>query len=386
MRLIERYLFRQLLTPTLLAAAALGGVGLLSQSLGQLDIIIEQRQTAWVFLQVIVLAMPQLMNLILPIAIFVAALVGLNRLQADHELVVCQAAGMSRWRVISPAIRLAVLAVLVGLFVNLFVQPASYRAMREIVFAAKTDLAATLVRKGEFTQPAPKLTVYGQDVDADGLIHNLFIHQRTDEGGATTYTAREGRITYRDGDPVLVMRHGSNQEFSRSGVLNFLSFEEYALELSPFLNTRDTITYKASDRYLHELFFPDMRGEYERKNREKLLAEGHSRIASPLYSLAFMAMALAAVLGGSFSRLGYAKRIAAVGAAAAVVRIVGFAVQAASEDSPGLNVLQYVIPLAATAWAFGQLYRPVRRRHGLREWLPFGFTEKAGPRAVGATS
>ena len=43
------------------------------------------------------------------------------------------------------------------------------RAMREIVFAAKTDLAATLVRKGEFTQPAPKLTVYGQDVDADGL-------------------------------------------------------------------------------------------------------------------------------------------------------------------------------------------------------------------------
>ena len=51
MRLIERYLFRQLLTPTLLAAAALGAVGLLSQSLGQLDIIIEQRQTAWVFLR-----------------------------------------------------------------------------------------------------------------------------------------------------------------------------------------------------------------------------------------------------------------------------------------------------------------------------------------------
>jgi len=375
MRLIERYLFRQLLTPTLLAAAALGGVGLLSQSLGQLDIIIEQRQTAWVFVQVIVLAMPQLMNLILPIAIFVAALVALNRLQADHELVVCQAAGMTRWRIISPAMRLAVLAVLIGLFVNLFVQPASYRAMREIVFAAKTDLAATLVRKGEFTQPAPRLTVYGQDVDPDGLIHNLFIHQRTDNGGATTYTAREGRITYRDGDPVLVMRHGSNQEFSRNGVLNFLSFEEYALELSPFLNRSDNITYKASDRYLHELFFPDLAGEYERKNVEKLLAEGHSRIASPFYSLAFMAMALAAVLGGSFSRLGYARRIATAGAAAALVRIIGFAVQAASEDSPGLNVFQYVIPFAATAWAFGQLYRPVSKRSGWREWLPFGVAE-----------
>lgn len=377
MRLIERYLFRQLLTPTLLAAAALGGVGLLSQSLGRLDIIIEQRQTAWVYLQVIMLAMPQLMNLILPIAIFVAALVALNRLQTDHELVVCQAGGMSRWRLISPAVKLAVLAVLVGLFVNLWVQPASYRAMREIVTAAKTDLAATLVREGEFSEPASGLTVYGQTVESDGKIRNLFIHQRKEGGGATTYTAREGRITYRGGEPVLVMRHGSNQEFSTTGVLNYLSFDEYTLELAPFIDRPDQLVYKASDRYLHELFYPDLTQEYERKNRDKLVAEGHSRLSAPLYSLTFMAMALAAVLGASFSRLGYGRRIAVTGAAAAVIRIAGFVAQSASEDSPMLNVFQYLIPLAAAAWAFGQLYRPVRRRQGWREWLPFGIEDRA---------
>lgn len=371
MRLIERYLFRQLLTPTLLAAAALGAVGLLSQSLGQLDIIIEQRQTAWVFLKVIVLAMPQLLNLILPIAVFVAALIGLNRLHAEHELVVCYAAGMSRWRVMAPGMRLAVMATLVGLLINLWVQPAAYRAMREIFYAAKTDLAATLVREGEFTEPAPRLTVYGQTVESDGLIRNLFIHHRTEKGGATTYTAKEGRITYREGQPVLVMRNGSNQEFSRTGVLNYLSFEEYALDLTPFLKTRSGVTYEASDRYLHELLFPDMSKSYERKNRDKLLAEGHARLASPLYSLTFMLMACAAVLGSSFSRLGYGRRIAVAGAAAALVRIVGFAVQSAAEDSPWMNLAQYLIPILAGAWAFGQLFRSVERRSGWREWLPF---------------
>jgi lipopolysaccharide export system permease protein len=371
MRLIERYLFRQLLTPTLLAAAALGAVGLLSQSLGQLDIIIEQRQTAWVFLKVIVLAMPQLLNLILPIAVLVAALVALNRLHAEHELVVCYAAGMSRWRVMAPGMRLAVMATLVGLTVNLWVQPASYRAMREIFYAAKTDLAATLVREGEFTEPAPRLTVYGQTVDSDGRIHNLFIHHRNEKGGATTYTAREGRITYREGQPVLVMRNGSNQEFSGSGVLNYLSFDEYALDLTPFLKTRDGITYKASDRYLHELLFPDLSKAYERKNRVELMAEGHSRLASPLYSITFMAMAFAAVLGSSFSRLGYGRRIAIAGALAALVRIIGFAVQSACESNPWLNVLQYLIPILAAAWAFSQLFRDVQSRHGWRDWLPF---------------
>ena len=376
MRLIERYLFRQLLTPTLLAAAALGAVGLLSQSLGQLDIIIEQRQTAWVFLKVIFLAMPQLLNLILPIAVFVAALVGLNRLHAEHELVVCYAAGMSRWRVVSPGLRLAVMATLVGLSINLWVQPASYRAMRDIFYAAKTDLAATLVREGEFTEPAPRLTVYGQTVESDGKILNLFIHHRNETGGATTYTAREGRITYREGQPVLVMHNGSNQEFSRTGVLNYLSFEEYALDLTPFLKTRDGVTYEASDRYLHELLFPDLSRSYERKNREKLLAEGHSRLASPLYSLTFMAMACAAVLGSSFSRLGYGRRIAIAGALAALVRIIGFAVQSASEDNPWLNIMQYLVPVIAGGWALTQLFRRVERRSGWREWIPFAAVKR----------
>src|SRR5690606_40324166 len=52
------------------------------------------------------LALPMLINMILPIAVFVAALVALNRLQTEQELVVCFAGGMSRWRLASPAIRL----------------------------------------------------------------------------------------------------------------------------------------------------------------------------------------------------------------------------------------------------------------------------------------
>ena len=102
MRLIDRYLLRQLLGPTLLATLALSAVALLSQSLSTLDLIVNQRQSAWVFVKITLLAMPQLVNMILPIALFVSALVALNRLHTEQEIVVCFAGGMSRWRVISP--------------------------------------------------------------------------------------------------------------------------------------------------------------------------------------------------------------------------------------------------------------------------------------------
>jgi len=371
MRLIERYLFRQLLGPTLLAVGALGGVALLSQSLSALDIIVDQRQSALVFVKVTLLALPMLINMILPVAVFVAALVALNRLQTEQELIVCSAGGMSRWRLISPAIRLAVYAVLLGLVINLWVQPLSYRTMRQTLYEARTDLAATLVREGEFTEPVSGLTIYGQTVQRDGRIDNLFIHQELPGGGAATYTAREGRIGRRDGAPVLIMRQGSTQQFSQRGVLNFLSFEEYAFDLGPFLKGGDNIRYKASDRYLHELFFPDLTIKEERDNRVRYLSEAHSRLASPLYSITFMALALGAVVGAGFSRLGYGRRIAMIAGIAALVRIVGFAVQAACDDNAMLNAGQYLVPILGAWWGFGQVFRkPVRRRK--RRPLPAG--------------
>ncbi|WP_293899722.1 LPS export ABC transporter permease LptF [Phenylobacterium sp.] len=357
MRLIDRYLLRQLLAPVALATLALTAVALLSQSLSGLDLIVNQRQSALVFLKVTVLAMPQLINLVLPIAVFVAALVALNRLHTEQEIVVCFAGGMSRWRVISPAMRLAGAVAFLALLLNLFVQPAAYRAMRQELFEVRTDLASTLVREGEFTEPTPGLTVYAQSVDNAGNLINLFLHEVKADGSDTTYSAETGRIAHSQGRPVLILQNGSNQEISSRGVLNYLTFRSYTFDLASLSDSDELVHYKPSDRYLHELFFPDLQQDWERRNRLDLLAEGNARIASPLYNIAFMALALSAIIGGGFSRLGYGRRIAVMGAVAAVVRLVGFQVQAACEDSAWLNLLQYAVPIGATWAALAGIFR-----------------------------
>lgn len=362
MRLIERYFFRQLLGPTFLATAALCLVALLGRSLSELEILVNQRQSALIFIKIIFLALPQLLNLILPIAVFVAALVALNRLHTEQEIVVAFAGGMSRWRVIRPAVQLAALAALISLILGLWAQPLTARLIRETSFSIKADIVSTLVREGEFTQPASGMTVYAGKVDPDGLIHDLFIHQTKPNGSDTTYSAAEGRMATRNGAPVLMMHRGANQEFSNEGVLNYLRFDDYVFDLKPFAEEEELLHYKISDRYLHELFFPDLTQDWEQKNRVKMLAEGHSRLAGPLYTVAFMIMALAAVIGSTFSRLGYGKRIAMVAAGAIVVRIVGFAIQAACDDNAALNVLQYVVPVAAAWWGVRQLFRQKIRR------------------------
>lgn len=365
MRLIERYLFHQLLGPALLATAALSGVALLTQTLSGLDILVSDRQSPLVFAEITLLAMPQLVVMILPVAVLVAALIALNRLHTEQEIVICFAGGMSRWRVASPAFRLAILAALISLALSLWLQPLCYRAMRGLLRDVRSDLAATMVKPGQFTHPAQGLTVYARAVDDDGLIHDLFIDQTNGKGRDVTVTAQEGRLETRGGYPVLMMRHGANQEFSKAGVLNSLAFDEYAFDLRTLMPAREPVHYKLSDRYLHELFFPDLTRGWERANRKKLLAEGHARLAGALYDIAFMAMALAGVLGGPFSRLGYGQRIGATALAALVLRTLGFAAQAAAGGAPAFNLLQYLLPLAATAASAVILFAPLRRAPSL---------------------
>jgi lipopolysaccharide export system permease protein len=357
MRLIDRYLLRQLLGPAILATLALTLVALLSQSLSALDLIVNQRQSALVFAKITLLAMPQLVNMVLPVALFVAALVSMNRLHTEQEIVVCFAGGMSRSRVIAPAMRLACTVAFIALVMNLFVQPAALRAMRETYFRVNADLASTLVRVGQFNSPTPGLTVYAQSIDAEGVFQNLFIHQVKDDGSSTTYTANQGRLVKRQGRPVLQMHSGAIQEFNPRGVLNYLTFDDYQFDLSPLNDTEQLVHYKPSDRYLHELLFPDLQQDWERRNRERLLAEGNARLSTPLYNIAATAMALAAIIGGGFSRLGYGRRIAAVAAIAAGVRILGFVVQAACETEPWLNPLQYAVPILAGALALRVVFR-----------------------------
>ena len=91
--LIQRYLFRQISTRVVAACAALAGIGVLSQSLDQLEVIVERGQSVWVMIKLTLLALPQLLAVILPIGLFIGALIALTRLQREQEMTAAFAGG-----------------------------------------------------------------------------------------------------------------------------------------------------------------------------------------------------------------------------------------------------------------------------------------------------
>ncbi|MGB6228801.1 MAG: LptF/LptG family permease, partial [Litorimonas sp.] len=127
---MQRYLWSQAFWPTVLTLAALALLALLTQSLQTLDLIVENRQSALTFLKITTLALPQLIGIILPLAVFMAALYALNRMNGDSEIIVAKAAGASPWQIGSPLVRLGVMAMIAHLVITLALQSFSFREMR----------------------------------------------------------------------------------------------------------------------------------------------------------------------------------------------------------------------------------------------------------------
>ena len=345
MNTISAYVFRQALGPLLAILGALAAIAILTQGLNQLDIIVTNRRAGFAFAWVTILALPQLISLILPMAVFIAVIYAFNRMHSESEIAVLYGAGVSRQRLARPILQLATLAAIVHLIINVIVQPWAFEERRKVFYDLRTDIASSLIEEGSFTYPAEGLTLYARSRGGGGELRDLLINDGRTEPGIT-YTARAGAIVTIEGAPAIVMRDGQVQRETEEGSVDVLDFDRYVLKFEGVFEEPDLFFLKASDRTLFDLVFPDKTSHYDQRNVDEFLAEAHGRLSAPLLNIALAMVALVGVLMGDFSRRGYGRRIMWASIIALVIRLAALVTQAAAADDPQLNPVQYALPLA----------------------------------------
>src|SRR5687768_3863302 len=112
---ITWYIFRQLIIGTSLVSVALAFLIWLTQSLQFLQFIVNKGLALGAWLKLTVLLLPWFLSVILPAALFFVVLFVYSKLSLDRELVVAQAAGLSRMRLAAPALLCAAAAMAMGL-------------------------------------------------------------------------------------------------------------------------------------------------------------------------------------------------------------------------------------------------------------------------------
>jgi len=224
------------------------------------------------------------------------------------------------------------------------------------------DIASQMVRAGEFVTPTVGLTVYAREISPDGAMKDVIIYDTRDDSGATTHTAKTGRLARGDEFASLILQNGNVQQILDDGSLDLVAFNDYQIDLSDVMAMDSVLRKKPSDLYLHELLRPDQRVYANRKYRRELRAEGHNRLATPIYNLALVMLALCFMIRGEHQRMGYGRKIAICAAIGFIIRLTGFGLASAAESDPSLNPVQYALPLIVCVLCALYLLRKKRIR------------------------
>lgn len=334
----------------------------MTQTLQRVEIIVEYGQGLGVFAYLSILIIPSLLAIIIPFTLFGAAVFALYRMQTDSEIAVMFAAGVSRMRIAAPILLITFLGSLATLYVNVDMMPRSYRVLKQAVADIRADFASSFIRSGEFTTVGDGLTIYVDEVRPGNQFVGLLINDYRDMDSPDTYMAQRAILRDTENGPVLYLRNGNIQRVADyTGDVSFIRFEEWAVNIESFNQRSGEFQLELTERYLSELFNPDMSNSYDRQNAGKLIAEGHARLAAPIYAFTYVFIGLYALIGGPYSRRSYFLRVAAAGAAVFVIRVGGFFAQGAAE-STGAYWLLYALP-GGSALIFASLLldRPHRR-------------------------
>jgi lipopolysaccharide export system permease protein len=307
MRGITRYVLRLTLANMAFIAAGFTAAVWLVQSARLIDLIVNRGLSAGLFAYLAILTLPRFVDVVLPVAVFIAVLFSYNRLLAESELVVMRAAGMSQADLARPALLTGAVAMVILASMSIYFLPAANRAFKDLQFEIRNRFASVLLQDGVFNTLSDNLTIYMRGRDTNSELVGLLIHDTRDPEKPITILAERGAFADTDTGPRLLMVNGSRQQLERAtGKLSVLTFEKYTLDLAGFHDAPGVRDRQPDERYLQELLFP---AGGRKVSDGALLVEANFRLIAPLTALAFAAIPVACLLTGEFNRRGQTRRV-----------------------------------------------------------------------------
>lgn len=345
----SKYITKHLVHSTLLLTFSLTSIVWLAQALRFIDFMVNQGVPLSVFLTLTALLIPSLLQMILPPALFCSVLFVYNRLAMDSELVVMQAAGLSRWRLAMPALQTAMMVMAVTYVMAFYLQPASYRQFRDMQSFLRNNYVSILLQEGVFSNPVDGLTVFIRERDKDN-IYGLLVQDSRGQEGSVTMMAEEGKLVETPKGPRFLLKNGNRQEV-RNGRLSFLNFDHYTLDISLYDKAIQNRIIDPQELTVTQLFTHD--STVSSGDNMKRRAEGHQRLIWPFYPLVLTLVALAVLLSGQFNRRGHWQRITAAVLMGAVLLFSAIGLRGAMALKPDMVALAYInllLPAAIAAY------------------------------------
>jgi len=301
MRLIDRYICREIFSHALLGLAVFTFVLFVPQLVRLMELIVRHAADAPSVAVLFACTLPGVLTFTIPMSVLVGVLLGLGRMSSDSEVIALHALGIGQRRLLLPVGVLALGTALITAAMTFWLGPAALRTFRSLEESLRSTQASFEIQPRVFDERFPKLVLYVQDVAAAATRWRGIFLAETGTPNGSRLTLSEEAIVVADreqGKLQLHLRNGSTHEYSSSEPDRY-SVSTFGQSDIPVtvgdLARRRVLRLTPAERSLRDLLAaegPDWRN---------LRVELHRRLAFPAACLVF---ALLAVPAGARPRRG----------------------------------------------------------------------------------
>ena len=347
MNRLDRYLFVTQLGPFGVFALALTGIIWLAQTLPLMEIIIDNGQSGFIFIEFATLILPNVLIVVLPVALFASTLFTINRLFGESEMVVVLSSGLSPTRIIRATVAVGAIAMLAMIVLLFVLQPRSTTQLANRIAEVRQNFIGTLLREKQFIHPTTGVTIYIKESSKAGEIEGLFLNDQRDAINPVTYSAKQALLLQDENELRLVMHQGVMQRYSMiEKNLDTIEFDQFVFDLSGIIGQPQDRRIKPTEYYITELFNPEQiianGGTY---SEATYLAEAHMKMAFPLLGLVLPMYAFAMLMTASYKRTGLGLRIAMTGGSGMFIVGSTLMIKTSVAANPDIYLLSYAPPL-----------------------------------------
>ena len=354
MKLINKYILKQLILGFVLVLISMIVLIWLMQSLRLIDMIVTKGVSVGIFLKMTFFILPNFIQVLSPLALFAVVLFVYVRMQSDKELMVMRAAGMDNLQLMQAALIFASFLTIIGYALTLYFIPQSNIELREMKWKIRNNLSHLLLQEGQFNSFKDGLTIYVKERLGDGQVKGVLVYENKGNGKASTMVAQDGVVFQENDEMQVVLHEGIRQEVEAdTQKVSVLKFDKYTMvfnENQPNktgqigdpreLSLKTLITTPASDKIAPATY-------------RKYKVEALKRIIQPIYNFTFVFIALCGVLIGFYNRRGQMAQINGTVVLAIIVQSLALAFENMASKNlilMPLMVINVFLPILIVYW------------------------------------
>jgi LPS export ABC transporter permease LptG/LPS export ABC transporter permease LptF len=235
MRIIDRYVIREVLLPFVIALLVFTFILIVPSMMLYAEAFIAKGVPTSIVLRAMATLLPSSLALSIPSALLIALLIAFGRLSADREFVAMQACGISVARLLRPVGVISILGWVATSYVMLEALPDANQAFREITYKVLAQRAEGEVKPRVFFDEFPDLVLYVRDIPPAGGWNDVFMADNTPGRPQAIYLVRHGRVIL---DPAkrkveMILEDGTRHVTNADGTYQVIKFDRQVISVSP---------------------------------------------------------------------------------------------------------------------------------------------------------